>query len=137
MPPPGPATPVTEFDVDGLLVGRALLLAVRVPSRILPRELGSASFFGTSALGGLAASPADLVLTALAVYAVCVALRNFAARLSVERPRLAQAIAVVGALGTAAAAWEREFEEFKQYPEWIMKRQYEDFGVEDFKFIWY
>eukprot|EP00802_Teleaulax_amphioxeia_P007330 Tamp_07336.p1 GENE.Tamp_07336~~Tamp_07336.p1 ORF type:complete len:318 (+),score=49.41 Tamp_07336:388-1341(+) len=35
------------------------------------------------------------------------------------------------------AAWEKEFEEFKLYPEWIMKRQYENFGVEDFKFIWY
>jgi len=35
------------------------------------------------------------------------------------------------------AGWEKEFEEFKQYPEWIMKRQYEDFGVEDFKWIWY
>jgi cytochrome c oxidase assembly protein subunit 15 len=33
--------------------------------------------------------------------------------------------------------WEKEFEEFKQYPEWIMKRQYENFGLEDFKFIWY
>lgn len=35
------------------------------------------------------------------------------------------------------AAWEKEFEEFKQYPEYIMKRQYENFGVEDFKFIWF
>jgi cytochrome c oxidase assembly protein subunit 15 len=35
------------------------------------------------------------------------------------------------------AAWEKEFEEFKTYPEWIMKRQYENFGLEDFKWIWY
>ena len=39
-------------------------------------------------------------------------------------------------ISSLQAAWEKEFEEFKEYPEWIMKRQYENFGVEDFKFIW-
>ena len=38
---------------------------------------------------------------------------------------------------TTAEGWEAEFEEFKLYPEWQMKRQYEGFTVEDFKFIWY
>ncbi|EKX49522.1 hypothetical protein GUITHDRAFT_104486 [Guillardia theta CCMP2712] len=33
--------------------------------------------------------------------------------------------------------WMAEFEEFKTYPEWIMKRQYENFTLQDFKFIYY
>jgi hypothetical protein len=32
------------------------------------------------------------------------------------------------------AAWEKEFEEFKTYPEWIMKRQYENFGKNSQKY---
>jgi len=38
-------------------------------------------------------------------------------------------IFIAGCLG-------KRIRKFKEYPEWIMKRQYENFGVEDFKFIW-
>lgn len=33
--------------------------------------------------------------------------------------------------------WLVEFEEFKKYPEYLKKRQYENFGVQDFKFIYF
>ena len=35
------------------------------------------------------------------------------------------------------AEWEEEFEEFKQYPEYQMKRKYENFTLEEFKFIYF
>ncbi len=35
------------------------------------------------------------------------------------------------------AEWEAEFEEFKQFPEYQMKRKYENFTIEEFKFIYF
>ena len=35
------------------------------------------------------------------------------------------------------AEWEAEFEEFKQFPEYQMKRKYENFTLDEFKFIYF
>jgi len=90
----------------GVSVARLLLLVTRVPALLLPRELGSASVFGTSDLGGLAGSPADLLLTAIAIYAIGVAIRDSAAGTRMERPALAWVVATTGtSLTLAAVAW--------------------------------
>ena len=58
-----------------IAAARAILLAARVPGRFLPREIASASDYGSAAAWGLLGSPADLFLTAaelwLAAAAVC------------------------------------------------------------------
>jgi signal transduction histidine kinase len=90
----------------GVSVARLLLLVTRVPALLLPRELGSASVFGTSSLGGLAGSPADLLLTAISVYAIAVAIRDFAAGIRTSRRALAWTVAAGGtALTLAAVGW--------------------------------
>jgi cytochrome c oxidase assembly protein subunit 15 len=38
---------------------------------------------------------------------------------------------------TTIEEWESEFEEFKKFPEYQMKRKYENFGLEEFKFIYF
>jgi cytochrome c oxidase assembly protein subunit 15 len=38
---------------------------------------------------------------------------------------------------TTLEEWESEFEEFKKFPEYQMKRKYENFGLEEFKFIYF
>jgi signal transduction histidine kinase len=81
-------------------LGRIALLLARVPAILLPRELGSASVFGTSGLIGLAGSPADLLLSSITVAVLCVIVRDFAARLQPRRPTLS---AIVAAAGAAAA----------------------------------
>jgi signal transduction histidine kinase/HAMP domain-containing protein len=92
--------------VAGVTAARGLLLAARVPALLLPRELGSASVFGTSSLGGLAGSPADLLLTALAVYTVAVAARDFAAATVARHRRVAWITAAAGAaLCLSTVAW--------------------------------
>jgi signal transduction histidine kinase len=78
--------------------GRTALLLSRVTVQFLPREIGSASLFG-SALGfGLLGSPADFLLTCLAGFlaalALAAALRTSASR----RPRTAAAVAAAAAV---------------------------------------
>ncbi len=56
--------------------GRALLLVTEAPLRLLPREAGSPSLFGRTDLAGLLASPADLLLTCLALALIALAVRS-------------------------------------------------------------
>jgi len=102
----GATGPELAATVLGVTLARLLLLVTRVPGLLLPRELGSASVFGTSSLGGLAGSPADLLLTAIAVYAIGVAIRDFAAGTRRGRRILAWVVAAGGAgLTLASVAW--------------------------------
>ncbi len=83
--------------VGAVALARTVLIVGEVPLRLLSRTLGSASVYGSGgALRGLA-SPADLLLTAVAIYLLCVALRRFLARWSQSKPLLA------GLVGLACA----------------------------------
>ncbi|HEX6851543.1 MAG TPA: ATP-binding protein [Candidatus Polarisedimenticolaceae bacterium] len=79
---------------------RALAIAVRLPSALLPRSVGSPSAFGTAKGLGLAASPGDLLLTMLSVLALVWALRQLARRAS---PAVARVVALVAGGGAVAA----------------------------------
>ena len=93
----------------GLLLVLALLVAARgiliwrhVPGHLLPRELSSASLFGSSRLWGLLASPADLLLTGALIFAACLAVRVHGA----ERGPglLTRVLFALGATGASLAA---------------------------------
>ena len=106
-----PASPGTAGGLarklGGVGLARLALLWTAAPAWLLPRELGSASVFGASAAAGLAASPGDLLLTAAAVYAAALALRDFATAALHESRRAAAGCAIgigaAGALGSGAA----------------------------------
>lgn len=87
-----------------LAAARALLLLAQAPSLLLPRELGSASAYGSPQLWGLLASPADLLLTAAVLYLFCVAARRTCAALATSRPRSAAVLAGLLAVGATLAA---------------------------------
>jgi hypothetical protein len=59
-----------------LVAARAALLLTRAPALLLPREIGSATLFGSSEAAGLLASPADLLLTAATLYLLALAARS-------------------------------------------------------------
>src|SRR6185295_12974654 len=60
-----------------LAIARTLPLLARVPARLLPRDLGAPTLFGAAQPFGLLGSPADLLLTSLALLAAAVAVRAF------------------------------------------------------------
>ena len=65
-----------------ILLGRALLAWQHVPSRLFPREWGTPSLFGSAKGWGLMQSPADLLLSAGAVYLLCRLAAHLARRLA-------------------------------------------------------
>jgi len=82
----------------GLVVlARVALVLAEAPSRLLPRELGTASVYGSARPWNLLASPADLLLTAAAFYLLCRAVQRYW-RTIVERHPL------VGGLGVSVSA---------------------------------
>jgi signal transduction histidine kinase/HAMP domain-containing protein len=88
--------------LGGIGAARASLLLARVPARLLPRDLGAPTLFGSSESFGLLGSPADLLLTSLAVLAAAIAIRSFAeSAASARLPRVA--IAGIAGLGAGAA----------------------------------
>ena len=86
-----------------VVVARVLLIVVRFPAAV-SRELGSASLYGTSSPFRLLASPLDLLLTAGAIYLVCIGLRNLCGAVRGKHPRGAAAVALVASLPVVLAA---------------------------------
>jgi PAS domain S-box-containing protein len=91
--------PGLALAVAALALARAALLMFDAPGRLLPRGLGSPSVYGSGALEGLLGSPADLLLSALAVYLACLALRVALGALAPRRPRLGSVVALAAAVG--------------------------------------
>lgn len=83
---------------------RALLAIADAPDRLLPRELGTASLFGSVAFGGLLASPASLLTTTIACVAAAAAWRRFVLAGAGSRPRLTRGAALAAAIAGSAAA---------------------------------
>ncbi len=83
--------------VSAVAVGRAVLIVGEVPLRLLPRGLGSASVYGSGGWMRSLASPADLLLTAVAIYLLCAALRRFLTWWSQTRPAHAALVGLVSA----------------------------------------
>src|SRR6185295_19806207 len=81
---------------------RALLLWQEVPQRLLPRTFGGPSLYGSSSLLGLLASPADLLLTAVAIYLASLAFRRAASLCGAAGGRLLSGLG--GAASTLLAA---------------------------------
>jgi len=88
-----------------LVLGRFALLYVRAPSLLLPRELGTASLFGSSEAWRLLASPADLLLTTTALYLFALAVRSRCFTAARERPRLAALTSAGAAAAVSFAAF--------------------------------
>ncbi len=82
----------------GIAAGRAVLLFSRAPFRLLPRELGSASVFGSPEALGLFASPADVLLTCLAAFLAAFSLSRALRAAAASRPRASGGAAAVAAL---------------------------------------
>jgi signal transduction histidine kinase len=61
----------------GIAAARWFLLAAHAPARLLPRELGSPTLYGSFKAWGLIASPADLLLTCVAIALAFVAVARF------------------------------------------------------------
>jgi signal transduction histidine kinase/HAMP domain-containing protein len=87
-----------------LAVARVVLLWQDAPARLLPRSVGSAGLYGSSAAWGLLASPGDLLLSAVALYLACRAVRRFCVVLAVRQRAAAVASAVLAAMAQSAAA---------------------------------
>ena len=85
--------------VAAVAASRAALVAGRTLEELLPRPLGSPSFYGRGDLFGLCASPAALFLTALGAAIVAAVFARFTAE-SVERGRRAPLLPLAG--GAAA-----------------------------------
>jgi signal transduction histidine kinase/HAMP domain-containing protein len=81
--------------VAGVSAARAALLAGRTLEELLPRSLGSPSLYGRGDMFGLCASPAALLVTAIAVYLIATAVARLAAQ-SVERGRRSALIPLAG-----------------------------------------
>ncbi len=81
-----------------IAVGRALLLWQNAPGRLLPRELGSASHYGSLKLWGLIESPADLLLTGALIYLACAAARIYCANAGARRAPAALLFSSLAAL---------------------------------------
>lgn len=60
----------SAWAVLAIIGGRVALLWTHVPARLLPHDLGSASYFGSTTAAGFLGSPADLLLTILALFLV-------------------------------------------------------------------
>ena len=88
--------------IVAVAAGRTALLLSRVTVQFLPREMGSASVFGSAQGFGLLGSPADLVLTSLAVFLVVLALERALRDAAATRPRSAMAASLASALVLAA-----------------------------------
>jgi PAS domain S-box-containing protein len=90
-----------------LLGARVLLVVGHVPAHLLPRDLGSPSLYGSSALGGMLGSPADLVLSAAAFHLACTGARIFFGtvdgRRRFARRLAALALAILATAGLVAA----------------------------------
>jgi len=91
------------WGVGAIVLARIALAVTRAPAWVLAPELGTAKAFGTSAAWRLTASPADLVLSALAAYGVVHCVAAGAERLAKLRP--AGALAVLSATAAASLAW--------------------------------
>jgi signal transduction histidine kinase len=83
-------------------LARAVLTWQNVTGRLLPRDLGSPSVYGSSQLWGLVESPADLLLTGAALWLFAVALRARCLRPDL-RPWVARLAAAAGAAGATLA----------------------------------
>jgi nitrogen fixation/metabolism regulation signal transduction histidine kinase len=88
-----------------VLLGRTLAAWSEVPQRLLPRDLASASIYGAPGLAGWLASPADLLLTAIALFMLCVIASRYAAALAVTRRWPAVALAAGGSLAASGLAF--------------------------------
>jgi len=86
-----------------LAAARAVLLAARVPSRLLPRELGSPTLFGSAEGFGLLGSPADLFLTCLTGFLAWRALRRTVSARDAHSPAFSRVAVPAAAL--AGGAW--------------------------------
>ena len=87
-----------------VVLGRFALLHADAADALLPRNLGGPGLFGTLAAGGLLFSPADLLLTGLAVYLVAVVARILLLRLAERQPNTAIAASTALALLLAGFA---------------------------------
>jgi signal transduction histidine kinase len=83
-----------------LVAARGLLVWQEAPARLLPRSLGAPGLYGSPAPGGLLASPADLLLTAGAIFLLARAVARFAA----TRRSGARLATLAGAVLTSGAA---------------------------------
>jgi len=94
------------WGVTAIAAARLLLLATRAPAWILSPELGTAKLFGSSTGWGLVASPADLALTALAVYGLAHWVASTVeASAESGRTRAATLSAAAAASGCGCALW--------------------------------
>jgi signal transduction histidine kinase len=87
-----------------LAVARMTLLWQDAPARLLPRSVGSPGLYGSSAAWGLLGSPGDLLLSAVALYLACRAVRRFCVVLAARRRNAAVACAVLAAIAQSTAA---------------------------------
>jgi signal transduction histidine kinase/HAMP domain-containing protein len=92
--------------IVALVVGRWLLAWQQIPARLFPRDLGSATLYGSSGPLELFASPADLVLTAGVFYLAAVSLRRYLATLGTTRRFLALSLSAAAATtATVCSFW--------------------------------
>ncbi len=78
-------------------VARTALLVFRAPARLLPREWGSPTLYGSSDAFGLFGSPADLALTCLAALLAAGSLASWIRASRPQRPLLAIVVSVAAA----------------------------------------
>ncbi len=90
------------LTIAAIAAGRTALLVSRVTVHLLPREMGSASLFGSAFGFGLLGSPADLFLTCLAGFLASLALAAALREAAGSRPRAAAAVSVAAAGALAA-----------------------------------
>jgi signal transduction histidine kinase len=90
-------------SLAAIAVARMALLGVSAPAHLLPRLVGSPSIYGSPRFWGLFASPADLLLTAVACLLAVLAVREFALSRAVSRRGLALILSTA-AFATALAA---------------------------------
>jgi signal transduction histidine kinase len=83
-----------------LVAGRGLLVWQNVTGRLLPRELGSPSVYGSSKILGMLESPADLLLTGGMLYLFCLAARSLCRKHSGLAARLCSGV-VAAAMSVA------------------------------------
>ncbi len=86
-----------------IAAARAILLVSRAPARLLPREISSASEYGSAAAWGLLGSPADLVLSAAALWLAAAAVARHLRESPARSRRAAAALAGLGAALLLAA----------------------------------
>jgi signal transduction histidine kinase len=89
--------------VTGVVASRAALLAGRTFEELLPRTLGSPSYYGRGDLFGLCASPVALLVTAIGAYLIATTVARFTAD-AVERGRRSALVPLAGVALAGLAA---------------------------------